>query len=139
MSAPPPSAQVGRAAVEQAQASGQMAKATNLAEADALAERRLAGGSAEVRRAGGRLFRRQGDVWTDVAHADSLRVVTVAPFSAAYFAVTRALPELREALAVADQALVAGRRASLAVGPTGRTTLAEAELRAFVRDFRGGT
>ncbi|MBK8002904.1 MAG: VWA domain-containing protein [Gemmatimonadetes bacterium] len=139
MSAPPPSAQVGRAAVEQAQASGQMAKATNLAEADALAERRLAGESAEVRRAGGRLFRRQGDVWTDVAHADSLRVVTVAPFSAAYFAVTRALPELREALAIADQALVAGRRASLAVGPTGRTTLAEAELRAFVRDFRGGT
>lgn len=138
MSAPPPSAQVGRAAVEQAQASGQMAKATNLAEADALAERRLAGGSAEVRRAGGRLFRRQGDVWTDVAHADSLRVVTVAPFSAAYFAVTRALPELREALAVADQALVAGRRASLAVGPAGRTTLTEAELRAFVRDFRGG-
>jgi Ca-activated chloride channel family protein len=141
---PPPAApaeQTGKVAFERAQASGRMLTASTLAEADAAAEERLrrdVADASEVRRVGGRVFRMQGAVWTDVAHTDSLRLVRVAPFSEAYFAAVRALPELGEALAVGERVIVAGRRASLATDPAGRTTLSPAELRALVRDFRGG-
>lgn len=136
-----PAAQTGRAAFERARESGQMLKANSLAEADAVADSRLAQsgpGSPELRRAGGRVFRRVANGWTDVAHGDSLRVVKVAPYSAAYFAVLRALPELGEALTVGDAVLVAGRRASLEVAADGRATLTDGEIQKLVRDFRGG-
>lgn len=135
-----PSAQTGAASFEAAKASGQLSRAANLAEADQAAERRLAtlaGGGREVRRAGGRVFTLAEGVWTDVSHGDSLRVLSVAPYSAAYFALTRALPELAPSLGVGESLLVAGRRVSLKVVDGGRTSLTAAELRAFVRDFRG--
>ena len=90
-----------------------------------------------MRREGGRVFNLVQGVWTDVGHSDSLRVLSVAPYSAAYFAVTRALPELAGSLGLGDELLIAGRRASLRIGGSGKTTLSEAEVRAFVRDFRG--
>ena len=134
-----PSAQTGAAAVKQAQESGMLSRTLTLAAADSAADARLAdaGASRQVRRAGGRVFAERDGVWTDLAHGDSLRVVTVAPFSKAYFAVARALPELGPSLRVGDSVLVAGRRASLKVSPGGRDALSDAELRDFVKAFRG--
>ncbi len=135
-----PAQQTGTRAFEAAKASGALSGAGSVAAADAAAEERLATLGMrrdEVRRAGGRVFSLVGGVWTDVAHADSLRVLSVAPYSAAYFALARALPELAGSLGVGEELLVAGKRVSLKVTSGGRTTLGDAELRAFVRDFRG--
>jgi len=140
--APPaaPAAQTGKVAFERAKESGRMSHATTLSEADAAAEDKfeaLRASDSELRRAGGRMFRRQAGVWTDITHADSLRVLAVAPFSPAYFAVVHALPELTASLQVENPVLVAGKRASLKVETGGKEKLSEAELRDFVRQFRG--
>ena len=58
------------------------------------------GAPSELKRGGGRMFTLRAGVWTDVNHADSLRVTTIAPFSRAYFELVAARPALREALAV---------------------------------------
>lgn len=116
-----------------------MSTAQNLAEADAVTDQkamRLFRADAEVRRAGGRLFRLTDGVWTDLGHRDSVRVITIAPFGSAYFALTRALPELAAPLAVGDSTLVAGGRVSIKVATAGRQSLTDAELRQLITDFR---
>lgn len=136
-----PAAQTGQAAFDQARTSGRMREARSLAEADAVAEDKLADLSrndVEVRRAGGRIFRQKAGVWTDVAHGDSLRVLDIAPFSSAYFAVVRALPELSPSLGVGESLVIAGQRASVRIAAGGRQSLSDQELRSLVRDFRGG-
>jgi hypothetical protein len=65
-------------------------------------------------------------------------MISVAPFSPAYFAVARALPELSESLGVGESLVIAGRRMSIKVVAGGKQSLSEADLRDLVRDFRGG-
>ncbi|MEO8138609.1 MAG: VIT domain-containing protein [Gemmatimonadota bacterium] len=137
-----PAAQTGQVAFDRARESGRMSQASTLSEAETAADEKfkaIGGSSGELKRAGGRLFSLTGGVWTDVNQSDSLRVLLVAPFSAAYFAVTRALPELAASLTVGDTVLVAGRRASLKVAMGGREKLSDSELKEFVRAFRGVT
>jgi len=54
----------------------------------------------------------------------SLRVVTIAPYSDAYFALLKALPDLQDVATLEPAVLVAGRRASIKIGegvrPAGR-------------------
>ena len=88
-----------------------------------------------TRRAGGRLFILRDSTWTDLGHGDSLPVITVAPFSDAYFALLRTVPELRPA-ATLGQVLVAGRRVSVKIAAGGKETWRAGELEALVRDFR---
>lgn len=138
---PAPATQTGQAAFDQAKSSGRMRDASSLAEADAVADEKLATlwrNDRELRRVGGRIFRETAGVWTDVAHGDSLRVMSIAPFSAAYFAVTRALPELSQSLSVGESVVIAGRKASVKIAAGGRQSLTDLELRSLVRDFRGG-
>lgn len=137
-----PAAQTGQVAFDRARESGRMSQASTLSEAETAADEKfkaIGGSGGELKRAGGRMFSLTGGVWTDVNQSDSLRVLMVAPYSAAYFAVTRALPELAASLTVGDTVLVAGRRASLKVAAGGREKLSDMELREFVRAFRGVT
>jgi Ca-activated chloride channel family protein len=139
--APEPAAQTGMAAFRRAQESADLAGASSLAAADAVGERtiriRNRAGAAETRQAGGRLFRQVRGVWTDAAHHDSLGVIAVAPYSEAYFALVRALPELARYLTVGDEVLVAGARVSIQVTPQGVARLSAEALSRAVRDFRG--
>ena len=89
------------------------------------------------RRVGGRLFVWRDSAWTDIAHGDSLRVVRVAAFSDAYFALLRALPELAQPAALEPAVLVAGRRVSIKIEAGGQTTWTDGELERLVREFRG--
>ena len=75
--------------------------------------------------------------WTDVAHGDSLRVVEVAAFSDAYFALLRAIPELTKPATLEPAVLVAGRRVSIKIGTGGRTAWEQGELAKLVKEFRG--
>jgi hypothetical protein len=135
-----PVGQTGKVAFDRAKESGRLSQANTLTEADAAAEDKLqalGAASNEMQRAGGRVFRRQAGVWTDIGHSDSLRVLSVAPFSPAYFALVRALPELTASLQMEQPVLVAGKRASLKVESGGKEKLTDGELREFVRQFRG--
>jgi len=135
------SRQTGEDAVRAARASTAMMGAGNLASADAAAKSRaeeLAGAAAAtVRHVAGKLFVRQGDLWTDAGHQASFHVYEVAPFSPAYFELVHALPELAPFLTVGDQVLVAGRRASIKLTAGGTTAWRAGELQAAVRAYRG--
>ncbi len=99
--------------------------------------RRARSGINPTQRVGGRLFIMRDSVWTDLGHGDSLRVVSIAPYSDAYFAVLKALPDLREVAALEPGVLVAGKRVSIKIGTGGKTTLNPGELEKLVREFRG--
>jgi len=139
-----PRDQAGAGAVAQAQEQGQLKSSVNLdaitvtraaAEVDgALARRRDAGSPA--RRIGARVFVLKDSTWTDTHHGDSLRVVSVAPYSTAYFALLRALPELVQPAGLAPAVVVAGRRVSVKIGPDGVTDLGAGEIQGIVREFR---
>jgi len=138
-----PTAQSGASAFGAARASSSLMGAGSLAEADIAAERRMGemamGRRAEVRRVAGRVFVKRGDVWTDAAHQDSLRVVEVAPFSEAYFQLVRALPELAPylGLGTGGDVVIAGRRTSIRITAAGVGTWRAGHLDAVVRGFRG--
>src|SRR5256886_627620 len=85
---------------------------------------------------GSRMFVWRDSTWTDIAHGDSLRVVKVAAFSDAYFALLRALPELVHAATLEPAVLVAGGRATVKTGAGGKTEWASGELANLVSDFR---
>jgi hypothetical protein len=136
----------GSTAFRRAEASSKMAQATSLSAADEAAEERMVnsapsspgGRSAESKRAGGRVFIRRDGVWTDLAHKPTLRVVTVAAYSDAYFALVRALPELAPCLGVGDTVVLAGRRVSVKIATGGGITAWQpGGLDTTVRDFRG--
>jgi hypothetical protein len=83
------------------------------------------------------LFAQRGTVWTDAAHRDSLPVVTVAPFSDAYFALARALPEVVPCLTAGDEVLIAGKKVSIKITAAGARTMPASDLASLVRSFRG--
>jgi Ca-activated chloride channel family protein len=99
--------------------------------------RRARSGINPTQRIGGRLFIMRDSTWTDLGHGDSLHVVRIAPYSEAYFALLKALPDLREAAALEPAVLVAGRRASIKIGVGGKTQWNPGELERLVREFRG--
>ena len=139
LASPAPQAQSGRAAFEAASRSAGLSAADNLAAARASEAGLSPSGDAagDVRRAGGRVFALRDGVWTDAGHRDSLHVTTVAPYSEAWFALVRALPELAPCLRLGDAVLVAGREASIRIGPGGRDTWRAGELTELVTRFRG--
>jgi len=142
-----PRDQAGAPAVAQAQEQSAMSSTVSLsaitvtagaARADSTWTQAAASGRA-IQRVGARVFERRGadSVWTDLRHGDSLRVVTVAPFSDAYFALLRALPELVQPAALAPAVLVAGARVSIKIQEGGKTAWSPGELEGIVRGFRG--
>ncbi len=139
-----PRDQAGAPAVAQAQEQSAMRGALSVqaitvtsgaTAADAALGRAAAAGRA-IQRVGARVFERRDSVWTDLRHGDSLRIVTVAPFSDAYFALLRALPELVQPAALAPAVLVAGARVSIKIQEGGRSSWGAGELEGLVREFR---
>jgi hypothetical protein len=63
--------------------------------------------------------------------------VSVAAFSDAYFALLRTLPELVRPATLEPAVLVAGRRVSIKIETSGKTTWTDGELERLVREFRG--
>ena len=128
---------VGRAAQEQAMSGVARLDAIVVTGVEDDATRRSRSGVNPTQRVGGRLFIWRDSTWTDLSHGDSLHVVTVAPYSDAYFALLRALPELTAAAGLDPAVLVAGRHASIKIGAHGKTRWTTGELERLVREFRG--
>ncbi|MGH7501108.1 MAG: VIT domain-containing protein [Longimicrobiales bacterium] len=113
-------------------------------EADLMAAQKAAAPAPTVRQetgeavqaVGGRVLRRMDGVWTDVLHRGEARIVDIAPYSDAWFALLRRLPELEPIWTRFERALVAGRATSLRLRPDGLTRLTDRDLDRIVREFR---
>ena len=142
--AAPAKAQTGRGAFEAAQTSADMVgavsvsgarQASNRAQGRSVEAEASAGGSRQ-RVIGSRRFEQDGVQWKDMSQR-AQRVVTVEAFSPAYFAILRALPELRDATALGDDVLIAGHRVSIRIQRSGQAAFAGSELLQLTKDFRG--
>jgi Ca-activated chloride channel family protein len=98
---------------------------------------RAVGHASAVSAVAGRGFMLKGDIWTDRSHADTAKVVTVEPFSPAYFLILTALPELKPYWGAFEQVLVQGRSVAIAVAKGGVESLSDAKLAEVVTAFRG--
>lgn len=119
--APAPSA----AAFEAARTAAKQRAAVNLAVGD---EANLSK-AASTRRVGTRVFALQGETWTDLRKVDSAKVMKVKAYSAAWFKLADAIPELREVFALGDKVVVSGRAISITVGADGVESLDDNDLR----------
>ena len=127
MNAAPTSAPAPAAVFE----SGRKAAAQRDAKSLAAAESIDAFADAHVKRAGSRLFKQDGDRWTDVGMKSGLPVYKVKAYSRTYFALLEKLPVLREAFAVGDRVTVAGRSAVIEVVDDARE-LNDSEIQTIV-------
>ena len=139
----PAKSQTGQVAFEAAQTSADFITTTSVSaarEVSARAQDRSAVSGAGVaggqRVIGGRRYEQRGAQWTDLAQ-QAQRVVSVEAFSPAYFALLKALPELRDAARLGDDVLVAGQRASIRIHRTGQAMLAAGDVVQLAKDFRG--
>ena len=142
--AAPAKSQTGRGAFEAAQTSADMLNAVTVTGArqasnraqDRSVDSEAAAGGSRQRVVGSRRFEQDGVQWKDMSQR-AQRVVTVEAFSPAYFAILRALPELRDATALGDDVLIAGHRVSIRIQRSGQAALAGSELLQLTKDFRG--
>jgi Ca-activated chloride channel family protein len=133
-----PSEASGALAVAQAEESRMRREVKSQADLVAADEIMLQRGHlGQSRHVAGRLFVEKDAVWTDLRHNSSLNIVSLEPFSEAYFAVLQALPELEAYLKEFDHVLVAGEQISIQVAPHGQNRMDPSELRRIVREFRG--
>ena len=89
----------------------------------------------ERRTIAGRTLELRDSVWTDVSLRPETKRLAVAPFSPAYFAVLELLPELREAFALGDRVIVAGRTLAIEVKPGGTERLGSSERGRIEREW----
>jgi Ca-activated chloride channel family protein len=146
---PPPAAPArsggpvsGQAAVARAESARRSREAANIADVEkaqalTLSEVVVTGTAASgTRVVAGRSFTLRKDVWEDVSHAASKRVVHVEPYSPAYFALLRALPELNPVLRELEFASVSGTRLTVRVARGGVSNLSQSEITRIVTEFR---
>lgn len=132
----------GADAFDAAKASANLAgsgsrQAAEAAVAMRLDEMRDRSGGRELRRAGSKVLVRREGVWTDVGFRDGMKIRSVAPFSAAYFALVRARPALRAQLAVGHPLVLAGTRIALRIADDGVAQWGAGELNRFLAEYEG--
>ena len=125
-----PEARVRR--FEEAKAASAMRGAQTLSQADAAAAPAVQNGGIISRRVGTRTFIMRDSVWTDARFSEDTRVVKVQPYSEAYFALIRELPDLAGAFALGDRVLVRGTTVAIAVTPEGAQRMSAAEIKSIV-------
>ena len=127
---PPPAAPEAR--FEAARAASEQRAAKSVAAADMA----VAGpGGVMTQRAGTRMFQRVGDRWVDVRMKPSLTVYKVKPYSPEYFTLLEKLPELRDAFALGDEVVVAGKDAAIEVA-SDAAELTEARMARLLQQWR---
>ena len=85
---------------------------------------------------GGRTFRLDAGVWTDVRPAGTTRVVTIKAYSKAYFDLLKQLPELSSVVGLGEQITVVGRGVVISIRTaSGTETLSGPELDRIAREW----
>ncbi len=133
-----PTQSVGADAVASAEQARRQREAKGMADLAAVDEEMLnRAHMGQARHVEGRLFRDTDGVWTDLRHAESQRIVRIAAFSDAYFAVLAALPELEPYVTELGTLVVAGAQVSIGIDDGGATRLTDDAVARLVREFRG--
>jgi hypothetical protein len=91
-----------------------------------------------ARRVNGRTFELRDGVWTDARFgltASRGTVMTIKPYSNAYFAVLDQLPELRAVFALGSRVAVVGRARAIVLSDSGVSDLPASELAALVKEW----
>jgi Ca-activated chloride channel family protein len=117
-----------------------MASMDELQAADADVEAEMlakTSGTGQRSAVGGRVFELRNDVWTDVSWEVGAKTVRVKRFSAAWFDLVRALPEVEAPLRLHENVVIAGEKLSLQIGDDGVASFETTELRGIVDGFRG--
>jgi len=122
---PPQAAPKAVAEFEAARDASKQRAAINLNAADEINQLK----KENIRRVGARVFALRGETWTDLRRTESTRTVKVKSFSAAYFKIIDAIPELREVFALGDKVVVTGRDVAIEIGPAGAETISDSELK----------
>ncbi|HEX7546563.1 MAG TPA: VIT domain-containing protein [Gemmatimonadaceae bacterium] len=117
---------------EAAKAASVQRAATSLGDLDRDARRDK---SESTRLAGNRSFTLQDGVWTESRSTSDLPVIRVKPFSPAYFALVKSVPELAPLFAIGERVRAFGRRVVIEVAPDGLAQLDAAALAAAVRNW----
>ena len=128
--APPPAAapSVGQGAVMKAESmrrAREARSAADLAHAEAAMNVAERDAGATRRTIGGRVFELRDNIWTDVAIRTKQAPIEIEPFSNAYFAVLRALPELEPVWKALPSSVTGGNRVSIAVRAGGKRDLSQ--------------
>ncbi|HZF72885.1 MAG TPA: VWA domain-containing protein, partial [Gemmatimonadaceae bacterium] len=110
---------------EAAKAAASQRSATNMSMADAAAGVRS---DSDVQRAGNVTFVLRDGVWTDVRYKSSGPLLRVKPYSDAYFKLLELEPDLREAFAIGEHAIIAGRSMAIELTASGVERLTDREL-----------
>jgi Ca-activated chloride channel family protein len=116
--ATPAAAPSREARFEEAKQATAMRASSSLAAADSATDAYAAASpqAPAVRRIGNRVFERQSDSsWMDRNYKPAMRRIRIQAYSAAYFEVLTTLPELRDAFALGDHVVVAGRALAIEV------------------------
>jgi Ca-activated chloride channel family protein len=116
---------------DEAKAASAMRDVQTLAQANAAAPELRAEGITS-RRVDTRTFVLRDSVWTDARFTKGTRVVTVKPYSEAYFTLVRELPELASAFALGERVLVRGTSVAIAVAPDGTEKMTAEQIAAIV-------
>lgn len=128
---------VGQSAVqaaEKARRQREVADESALAEMEEQMSADLRGATRLV---AGRVFALRDSVWTDLTHRENQPVVEIELYSATYFELLRALPELEQWFKAFDGVLVAGASTSIKTASTKAPALSRAAIARLVREFRG--
>lgn len=128
----PPSAPAPQAVFEQARAASAQRQAKSVAAADMMREEAAASG--EMRTAGSKMFRKDGETWTDVTTKSTMKVYKVKAYSRSYFTLLEKLPQLKESLAVAEKVKVAGRSVAIEIVESA-DELSDADINTIIRSW----
>ena len=120
-----------------AKVSSMQREARSLAEVDSASG--ASGSAGAARRIGARLFVLRDSVWTDARSEASpvadLAKVRVKPYSPAYFALLRAVPELGDPFGLGDRVLVFGRKVVVEVAADGEEQLTATQVAAVAANW----
>lgn len=118
-------------AFESAKAASEMRMARSIAEPGA-----AAGDDSSIRRTTSRRFELRSGVWTDMRESgNGARAINVVPYSALYFELIEAIPELREVFAIGDLVQVHGRRVTLRLATDGQASVGASTIQEIIRDW----
>lgn len=134
--APPPAAVPAPVTVNEALFEQSRQAAAQRAVKSVVALDSMAAAVSNLRQVGVRQFAQQGKVWTDQRYVPTQRLVHVKAFSRLYFELIAQLPDLKEALALGDEVLVAGRNVAIQVGTSGLERMTPRQLSDLVRAWQ---
>ena len=128
----PSAAPAPQAVFEQARAASEQRQAKSLAAADVMRDEAVASG--EMRTAGSKMFRKDGETWTDLTAKRELKVYKVKAYSRTYFTLLEKLPQLKESFAVGERVKVAGKSVAIEIVESAEE-LSESDINAIIRSW----